>query len=143
MPLGSLVGDTDKLRKLRVGLQRLGSEGYKQTLALIAVRAGGLVARGFASSSAPDGAPWAPTVAGNKPLIRTGALQAAAVRVIPAANGIRVHIPLKYAGYHLTGTSRMPARPYLPAEDFSRLPAPWRSMIEGAMGSILTIYLPS
>ena len=143
MPLGSLQGDTDKLGRLRGGLQRLGSEGYKQTLALVAARAGGLIDRGFTSSSDPYGAPWAPTVAGNKPLIKTGALHAAAVRVTPTATGIKVHIPLSYAGFHLTGTSRMPARPYLPAEDFSRLPPAWRSMVEGAMGSILTIYLPS
>lgn len=142
MPLGSLRGDTDKLGALRKGLGRLGDHGYRYALTLVASRAIGTINRGFASSTDPNGAPWAPTVAGNKPLIRTGALQAQAARVTTTSRGLRVSLSLPYAGFHLTGTRDMPARPYLPDPHLARLPPLWRDLVEASMRAVLALYLP-
>lgn len=149
--LGSLTGDTDKLSALRKGLIKLGDGGFKQTLAIAAARAGGLVRGGFVSGTDPFGGAWQATVRGNPPLRGpTGALMAAAVKVRASATGLRVEIGLPYAAIHQHGgkagrnrSVQIPARPYLPPTDLSRLPGAWRAMLEGSMGTILKLYLPA
>lgn len=143
MPLGSLTGDNAQLGQLRRGLQKLGSGGYKATLSLVAPRVASLVDRGFLTATDPDGAPWAPTVKGNRPLAGpTGQLRAQAAKVRPFSGGVRVRISLDYAEFHMNGTSRMPPRPYLPSTDLGRLPSAWRTVVQAAMGTILQLYLP-
>lgn len=142
--LGTLRGDTDELSRLRRGLVGLGNGGFRQTLAIAAARAGGLVRNGFLNGTDPWGGAWLPTVRGNAPLRGpTGRLMAAAVKVRAVSVGLRVEIPLPYAAVHQYGGAHIPARPYLPPTDLSRLPGAWRTMLEGAMGTILKLYLPS
>lgn len=151
MPLGSLTGDNARLAGLRKGLIKLGAGGFKQTLAIAAARGGALVKKGFLSGTDPWGGAWQATVRGNAPLRgATGDLMDQAVQVRASATGLRVRINLPYANIHLHGgkagrnrSVQIPARPYLPPTDLSRLPGAWRSMLEGAMGTILKLYLPA
>jgi phage gpG-like protein len=150
MPLGSIKGSDDKLAQLRRGLTRLGSEGYKTALVVIAGRASGLVRKGFDSGTAPDGSPWKATVRGNPPLQGpTGRLEAEASEVRSGGRGLRVRLSLPYANIHLYGgqagrnhSVEITARPYLPETDLSRLPPTWRGMVEASVETVLTIFLP-
>lgn len=150
MSLGSLKGSNNKLSQLRRGMGRLGSEGYKTVLVILAGRASARVRKGFESGTAPDGSPWKATVWGNPPLQGpTGRLEAEASVVRPSARGLRVRSSLPYANIHLYGgeagrnrSVEIPARPYLPETDLSHLPPLWRAMVEASMETLLNAFLP-
>jgi hypothetical protein len=89
---------------------------------------------GFLSGVDPYGSPWAPlrpaTLAKGRhppPLTDTGKLSSGTRGKPMRGSGVAIIVPdLHYAGYHMTGTSRMAARPYLPTKG---LPATWRDDI--------------
>lgn len=75
--------------------------------------------RRFRASVAPNGKRWLPTKAGNKPLIRTGALMNS-IRTNVTRRKMTVGSDLPYAAIHQFGgmagrgrRTRIPARPYL------------------------------
>lgn len=70
----------------------------------------------FAAQSTPEGRPWAPLRTprpGGRILRRTGALRRGATTAIVWGDTVRLRVPA-YGAFHLTGTSRMPARPWQP-----------------------------
>lgn len=70
----------------------------------------------FAAQSTPEGRPWAPLRQprpGGRILRRTGALRRGATAAIVWGDTVRLRVPA-YGAFHLTGTSRMPARPWQP-----------------------------
>lgn len=115
--------------------KKLASEPMSETMeaAKQAMQAG--QAANFAGQHTRDGAAWAPRKppTGNWPILnKTGALMAAATGqgpgAIQASDGrsatvgvdASVHVPgggVHAAGFHQSGTSRMPARPYIGASD--------------------------
>lgn len=74
----------------------------------------------FARSKGADGRAWQRTKAGNKPLVRTGALRDSVTHTV-SRNKVSIGSSLPYAAIHQFGgragrggMSRIPARPYLP-----------------------------
>lgn len=70
----------------------------------------------FAAQSTPEGRPWAPLRTprpGGRILRRTGALRRGTTTAIVWGDTVRLRVPA-YGPFHLTGTSRMPARPWQP-----------------------------
>lgn len=70
----------------------------------------------FAAQATPEGRPWAPLRTprpGGRILRRTGALRRGATTAIVWGDTVRLRVPA-YGAFHLTGTSRMPARPWQP-----------------------------
>lgn len=74
----------------------------------------------FAAQATPEGVPWAPlkTPRAGKILRRTGRLRRGATVAIVWGNQVRLRVP-SYGVYHLTGTARMPARPWQPMTPLS------------------------
>jgi phage gpG-like protein len=84
----------------------------------------GVLRRNFATQRSPDGEPWAPhrpaTVARRGPgatiLVETGKLRRG-VQARATRRSVRYFVTgpaTKYAEYHMTGTDKMVARPFLP-----------------------------
>lgn len=74
----------------------------------------------FAAQATPEGVPWAPLKRprAGKILRRTGRLRRGATVAVTWGNQVRLRVPA-YGVYHLTGTSRMPARPWQPMTPLS------------------------
>ena len=92
-----------------------------------------LIEQQFDAGVDTDGDAWAPLAESTKrrgrqdpPLDDTGALRVPAVEALQSA-GIRISYEEDYAGYHQSGTSRMPARKLVPDQD--RLPQAWQMAI--------------
>ena len=73
----------------------------------------------FNRSRSPSGKAWQPTKAGNKPLVRTGALRDSVTHSV-SRNKVSVGSPVIYAPIHQFGgmagrghKTRIPARPFL------------------------------
>jgi len=78
----------------------------------------------FARSRAPSGVPWEPLkgprrhgrdVGTPKPLIDTGRLRRSVTYSV-VGQTLSVGTNVEYAGAHQFGTTRIPARPYMPAD---------------------------
>jgi phage gpG-like protein len=73
----------------------------------------------FNAESTPEGRAWAPLKQprSGRILRRSGALRRGATVAIVWGNTVRLRVP-SYGAFHLTGTSRMPARPWQPMTPF-------------------------
>lgn len=87
-----------------------------------------LVREGFDRSRAPTGVAWKPLRAprsrgrpGRRPLVDTGQLRAWASHAMVSGSTATWDAP-GYGAFHQLGTSRVPARPFLPP---GRLPRVW------------------
>lgn len=139
---GQVTGDFGAFSRLRTGLDRVASRGFRDVMEELAGKAGDLVAEGFATGRAPDGSAWKPTQRGNSPLQgKTGRLARYASDVKPTARGLRVRTSLPYANVHLHGYGAIPARPYLPSEDLSKLPVRWVSAVWTSGDEVLRRWL--
>jgi phage gpG-like protein len=119
-------------------LDRVAQDGPAAVSDAITDVAADQIADGFAGGHAPDGSGWAPTKAGNPPLHGTGAL-AAAARPVSNGRGLSVSVSVPYAGFHMTGTRRMPARPFLPQGE---LPGAWEQAMNEAALDALQRFFP-
>lgn len=98
-------------------IQRAGVMAGRETISLIE--------ESFSSETAPDGAPWAPRVRnGGHPILTKTARLRGSFRLIPLRRGFIVRTRVQYSSFHMSGTSRMVARPFMPKR--GRLPAKWR-----------------
>lgn len=98
--------------------------------------------RRFLASRGPNGAAWKATKAGNKPLIRTGALMRS-IRYDVARRKVTIGSPLPYAAIHQfggkagrRGQTRIPARPYL-VDRSGRLDRGDAEMIERVVADLI------
>ena len=87
-----------------------------------------LIREGFDRSRAPSGVAWQPLRAprsrrrpGRRPLVDTGQLRAWASHAVVAGTTATWDAP-GYGAFHQLGTSRIPARPFLPP---GRVPRVW------------------
>lgn len=109
LTLDTLASADERLARLQ-GL----SPRSLDTLRGMAVAA---VGESFLYSRSPDGMAWQPLKARRKsgtsrPLVDTGTL-ARSIRAKIEQGGLEVFSTADYAGYHQTGTSRIPARPFM------------------------------
>ena len=134
----ALQGDFGGLEDLAERVRKITRPGFKEAVARrLTGTAIKLLADEFRKSQNPYGEPWAPVSRnrprdiraraararagkpprGDKPLIDTGRLRAAAVgQGAGQASGgmVRVVIPVSYASYHQDGTRRMVRRQIIP-----------------------------
>lgn len=68
-------------------------------------------------------------------LIHTGAMIAGAAVTAAAKTGLRLTLSVPYAGFHQSGTARMPARPIIP---YMGIPRSWESLIRKAIKDAYT-----
>jgi len=104
----------------------------------LAARALEYVRDRFATATAPSGAAWAALrYRRGRPLVLTGRLlRSVSARAIPG--GIVVAASAPYAGYQQLGTSRIPARPFLPG---SSIPAELARSFERVLGLAMAAHL--
>jgi len=121
---------SEQLRVFASGRARAAAQGAMQRALL------DLVDEGFEQEQSPAGSRWArrkpPT--GSWPLLnKTGAMRGSIYASVLGAQ-IILHAGADYAGYHQSGTSRMPARPIFPD---GALPANWAAVIDRAVRDAL------
>jgi hypothetical protein len=88
----------------------------------------------FSQGADPYGATWKALATGEAAhLIRSGAMSAATKATPMAGGGLTLDAPSP-ANFHQAGTSRMPARPVLPAKG---LPATWRADLQAIYSRII------
>lgn len=102
-----------------------------------------LVREGFDRSRAPSGIAWKPLRAprsrrrpGRRPLVDTGQLRAWASHAMVSGTTATWDAP-GYGAFHQLGTSRIPARPFLPP---GRLPRVWEIRLAFAAETSLPTF---
>lgn len=107
----------------------------------------GVLRRNFAAQRSPDGEPWAPhrpaTVARRGPgatiLVETGRLRRG-VQTAATRRSVRYFVTgpaQRYSGYHMTGTDRMAARPFLPVTFSGGRSRRWLTGFRRALGDYI------
>lgn len=98
-------------------IQRAAVAAGRETIALID--------ESFSSETAPNGAPWASRVRnGGHPILTKTSRLRGSFRLIPIRRGFIVRTRVQYSSFHMSGTSRMVARPFMPKR--GRIPSKWR-----------------
>jgi len=136
----SLRESGDPLDLLVRELERFERTGPARVLGALRTTGDGLIRETFDRSRAPTGEAWKPLARGpsrkrpgRRPLVKTGNLRAL------ASHGVIVGITSvwdapRYGAFHQLGTSRIPARPFLPP---GRLPLTWGLRLAHAAESTL------
>jgi phage gpG-like protein len=147
-------GDYQALARMKVQIQKLGGRSVQAGLSrVLMAEALELVDEGFATSTAPDGSPWAPLkLRAGQPLRDTRRLQGSFTGVF-SARGFRIGTNVMYAPTHQEGRTirprraqmlrwrvggrsfaakevTIPARPMLPTG--SKLPPRWKTAFDEA-----------
>jgi hypothetical protein len=121
----SLHGDPRELDRMASDIRRRGAAAAAVArLALPGIRAA--QAEQIAGLRTPYGAPWAPTKNGAAPTADIAArvtLRAEGAAIVTETDAV--------AGYHHSGTARMPARPLLPSEGLG-IPQTWQRALDAA-----------
>lgn len=145
----SVTGDWSKLEKALRELDALGSPTVMGIAAKnVAVAMTTEVQLTFRKEQSPDGGKWAPLKRGrkrkgkgkrdNKILRDTGRL-ANSITGVAAGNNVIVGTNVEYAAYHQEGTSRIPARPFLP---LAGLPMAWQNSAARVIVEVLKQTAP-
>ena len=118
----------DDLDRLVAALDDLATRAPDRMLRAMSRAGDDLIREGFDRSRAPSGVAWKPLRAprsrrrpGRRPLVDTGQLRAWASHAMVAGSTATWDAP-GYGAFHQLGTSRIPARPFLPP---GRLPRVW------------------
>ena len=127
------------LDKLLAGLDTLADPGFMgRVSSALSDVALSKIQRGFASSTSPDGAPWAPLKhRQGQPLRDTRALQnGLSTPKSVDVGGFSIGASVPYAGFHQHGApgAKIPARPFLP---LAGLPASWRDAFNRTVSKLL------
>lgn len=95
-----------------------------------------LIDERFEDRAAPDGTLWEPRKppTGTWPILEKSGRMRKSYHVSATTTGVSVTNNTQYAGFHQTGTSRMPARPVTPN---GALPSEWRDRIDQAVAAEL------
>ena len=116
------------LDRLVAAIDDFAERGPERTLRAMARAGDALIREGFDRSRAPSGVAWQPLRAprsrrrpGRRPLVDTGTLRAWASHAMVSGTRATWDAP-GYGAFHQLGTSRVPARPFLPP---GRLPRVW------------------
>lgn len=96
-----------------------------------------LLQQTLAARRTPEGTPWAPRRDGKPLADMTGA-----VRVTSTEDTITSRTVGKDAAYHHAGTSRMPARPMVPAP-LAPMPPAWKLALDRAFTRAATLLMRS
>ena len=136
----SLRESGDSLDRLVAELERFERDGPDRALRAMRGAGDSLIREGFDRSRAPSGVPWRPLKRGpskrrpgRRPLVKTGALRAWASHGVIVGSSATWDTS-RVGAFHQLGTSRMPARPFLPP---GRLPLVWGLRIAHAAESAL------
>lgn len=136
--MSALTGNFKALGELSRRLEQIAAS-RAEIEARAAKAVANLLERQFDSGTTPDGSPMAPlaasTVAQGRtppPLTKTRKMRNSATA--SPIQGVRVKIA-KPAGFHQSGTGRMPARPMVPTG--SRLPKRWKSAVSDAAMAVI------
>ena len=93
------------------------------------------IKRAFDSETAPSGARWLPLKhpRPGRILVKSGATRARATQILLFGSSVRVQFS-PWGGYHQSGTSRIPARPFVPTDPLppATLARYTRAMLEAA-----------
>ena len=118
----------DDLDRLGAALDDLATRAPDRMLRAMSRAGDDLIREGFDRSRAPSGVAWKPLRAprsrrrpGRRPLVDTGQLRAWASHAMVSGTTATWDAP-GYGAFHQLGTSRIPARPFLPP---GRLPRVW------------------
>lgn len=118
----------DPLDALVRSLESFERTGPDRVLRAMSRAGDDLIREGFDRSRAPSGIAWQPLRAprsrrrpGRRPLVDTGTLRAWASHAMVSGTRATWDAP-SYGAFHQLGTSRTPARPFLPP---GRLPRVW------------------
>lgn len=118
----------DDLDRLVAALDDLATRAPDRMLRAMSRAGDDLIREGFDRSRAPSGVAWKPLRAprsrrrpGRRPLVDTGQLRAWASHAMVSGTTATWDAP-GYGAFHQLGTSRIPARPFLPP---GRLPRVW------------------
>lgn len=118
----------DDLDRLVAALDDLATRAPDRMLRAMSRAGDDLIREGFDRSRAPSGVAWQPLRAprsrrrpGRRPLVDTGQLRAWASHAMVSGTTATWDAP-GYGAFHQLGTTRIPARPFLPP---GRLPRVW------------------
>lgn len=118
----------DDLDRLVAALDDLATRAPDRMLRAMSRAGDDLIREGFDRSRAPSGVAWKPLRAprsrrrpGRRPLVDTGQLRAWASHAMVSGTTATWDAP-GYGAFHQLGTTRIPARPFLPP---GRLPRVW------------------
>lgn len=118
----------DPLDALVRELERFERTGPARVLGALRATGDGLIRETFDRSRAPTGEAWKPLARGpsrkrpgRRPLVKTGALRSFASHGVIVGT-TSVWSSSRIGAFHQLGTSRIPARPFLPP---GRLPLAW------------------
>lgn len=118
----------DDLDRLVAALDDFAERSPDRMLRAMSRAGDDLIREGFDRSRAPSGVAWKPLRAprsrrrpGRRPLVDTGQLRAWASHAMVSGTTATWDAP-GYGAFHQLGTSRIPARPFLPP---GRLPRVW------------------
>lgn len=136
----SLRESGDPLDALVRELERFERTGPARVLGALNRTGNDLVRETFDRSRAPTGEAWKPLARGpsrrrpgRRPLVKTGQLRAWASHGVIVGT-TSVWDATRYGAFHQLGTSRIPARPFLPP---GRLPLTWGLRLSHAAESTL------
>lgn len=96
--------------------RRHGPQAAQRAVGAVARELRAVIEQSFNTQATPEGVPWRPLKQprpGRRILQRTGTLRRRAANVLLFGNTVRVQMP-PYGALHISGTSRMPARPFVP-----------------------------
>jgi len=130
----------DDLDRLVAALDDLATRAPDRMLRAMSRAGDDLIREGFDRSRAPSGVAWKPLRAprsrkrpGRRPLVDTGQLRAWASHAMVSGNTATWDAP-GYGAFHQLGTSRVPARPFLPP---GHLPRVWEIRLAHAAETAL------
>ncbi len=130
----------DPLDALVRALDDFAERGPRRVLGALRTTGDGLIRETFDRSRAPSGQAWAPLKRGpsrkrpgRRPLVKTGNLRALASHGV-IVGSTSVWSTSRIGAFHQLGTSRIPARPFLPP---GRLPLTWGLRLSHAAESTL------
>lgn len=136
----SLRESGDPFDALVSQLERFERDGPARALRSMRAAGDDLIREAFDRSRAPTGQPWKPLARGpsrrrpgRRPLVKTGALRAWASHGV-IVGSTSVWSASRIGAFHQLGTTRIPARPFLPP---GRLPLTWGLRLAHAAESTL------